>query len=86
MSTNNKITPRGTDEECLINFEKATLAIDAEASKVKAEADRFGKWAQEKRKAGFPDEAVNFENNQSKLLSKWLGLKEALRIIKKHVE
>lgn len=82
----NQINPTGTDEEQIIKFRKATLAIDAEAANVKAEADRFGKWAQGKRKAGFPDEAVNFENNQSKLLSKWLGLTESLRIIKKHVE
>ena len=86
MGANNKITPRGTDEEILMKFEKATLAIDAEAAKVKKDADQFEKYAQEKRKAGFPDEAVQFEASRDKLLCKWNGLCESLRIIKKHVE
>ena len=84
--SNTKITPRGTDEEILIKFEKATLAIDAEAAKVKADADQFATYAQEKRKAGFPDQAVNFEASEQKLLAKWRGLLEALRIIKANVE
>lgn len=86
MNGKNKITPRGTDEEIVIKFEKATLAIDAATAKVKADADQFGVYAQDKRKAGFPDQAVGFEASQNKLLCKWNGMMEALRIIKANVE
>lgn len=81
-----QIKPTGTDPEIIAKFEKAVYAIDARAAEVKADADKFGTYAQDKRKQGFPEQAIGFEASQNKLVCKWNGLMEALRIIKENVE
>ena len=82
----NQIKPTGTDEQLVEKYNTATLAIDARAAEIKADADRFKAMAQDARKKSFPDQAVEYEASEAKLICKWGGLEEALRIIKQNVE
>lgn len=86
MAKRNQINPTGTPEEQVEKIRKAVFEIDAKATATKLDINQFKAYAQEKRAAGFGEQAQNFEASADKLECKHLAYVDVLRIIKTHLE